>query len=107
MGKVTKIPITVATDDDTDSEQIDRVEQNQACDPPAAKPSATKKRNRARAAFRQCDVTRALRGAIKAGFGPGWRVRIEPNGTILIEMGEPVAQHETEEANEWDDLIGK
>jgi|ERR1700719_3860299 hypothetical protein len=90
--------------------QINRPEQEKACDPQTAKPSATKKRNRARAPFRQCDVTRALRGAVKAGCSVGWRARIEvATGDIIIEMmGEPAAQQQAEEgANEWDDLIGK
>jgi hypothetical protein len=96
MGKVTKIPITVATDDATDSGQIDRIEQNQACDPGAAKPPPTKKRHRARA-FIQADVVRAVRGVVKAGLGPIWRVRIEPTGAISIEFGGQATQNPNQE----------
>jgi hypothetical protein len=96
MGKVTKIPITVATDDATDSKQIGRVEQNHACDPQATKPSATNNRDRARA-FTQADVVRAVRGVVKAGLGPIWRVRIEPTGAISIEFGGPAAQNPNQE----------
>jgi hypothetical protein len=79
----------------------------QACDPPAAEPSAIRRRN-CHARFRQADVVRVLKAITKAGFGSvGWRVRIEPDGCILIEPGQPLAQHELQGANEWDDLIDK
>lgn len=36
-----------------------------------------------RAAFKQADVTRAIKGALAAGFEPG-EFRIAPDGTIQV-----------------------
>lgn len=81
--------MSLSNDDDTDSDQINRSERKHTCDPATAEPSRPRKRNRARAVFSQADVTRALKGVAKAGFGPIWRVRIETTGAILIEFGGP------------------
>jgi hypothetical protein len=52
----------------------------------------------------QLDLTRVLKGAIKAGFKPG-RVVIEPDGRIIIlnEDAAPKAPTASSESpNEWD-----
>ncbi|WP_277970460.1 hypothetical protein [Sphingomonas echinoides] len=38
------------------------------------------------AAFKQADVTRALRGAVAAGLKPSG-YRVAPDGTIYVEFG--------------------
>lgn len=53
-----------------------------------------------RAAFRQSDVSRAFRGARKAGIDVA-RVEIRPDGRITIIPGKPV---ETAPATTEDDL---
>ncbi len=76
---------------------------NRACIPPRSKASALPRRKRARTAFRQRDVTRALKGVVKAGFGPIWRIQINPDGAIVIEIGKPGTQDQAvQEGNEWD-----
>jgi hypothetical protein len=96
------IPIReIAGDAATDN----RTEQERTCDPQISKPSATNKRNRARA-FTQADVVRAVRGVVKAGLGPIWRVRIETTGAILIEVGTPgIDAAERDGSNPWDQAL--
>lgn len=88
MGKLVKIPIKVATDDDAESAR--------ACDPSASKPSPPRKRRPV--AFRQSDVVRPLKAIAKAGFGlAGWRVKLTPDGAITIEAGAPLAQYQIDQ----------
>jgi hypothetical protein len=79
--------MSLSDDDDSDSKQIDRVEQNHACDPQAAKPSAKKKRNRKPAPFTQTDLRRACQ--VAARFGNSWRVTLTTadGGTVTVESG--------------------
>lgn len=55
--------------------------------------------SRARAAFRESDVSRAFRGAKKAGVEVA-RVEISPDGRIIVIPGKPVenAHAATEDA---------
>lgn len=54
-----------------------------------------------RARFRQADVTRALKGAVAAGFAEP-RLIIHPDGTIELLTGTIGPDAETED--EWADL---
>lgn len=60
-----------------------------------------------RARFRQADVTRALKGAIAAGFTEP-RVIIQPDGTIEIVASSrgyvPVHDEDDDYGDEWADL---
>lgn len=59
----------------------------------------------ARARFSQADVTRAYRGAVKAGM-PVQRVEISPmTGNIVIIAGPPLPAHLSGEPNEWDEIF--
>jgi hypothetical protein len=53
------------------------------------------------ARFRQVDVTRAMKGAVAAGFKVG-RVEIDRNGKIVI-LSESAPDPEA--ANEWDEVF--
>ncbi|PZO77056.1 MAG: hypothetical protein DI640_01345 [Sphingomonas taxi] len=53
------------------------------------------------ARFKEADVTRAVRGATKAGMLIG-RIEIDPNGKIVI-LSESVAP--PVDPNPWDDLL--
>jgi hypothetical protein len=78
------------------------VGKESACDLPTAEPSRPRKRNCTRPVFSQADVTRAVRGVIRAGAGPIWRVRIEPTGAILVELGKPVAPTDgNDDVEQW------
>lgn len=55
-----------------------------------------------RAAFKQADLTRALRGAVAAGFKPSG-YRINPvTGEIEVQLGGPGEGH----GNSFDALLG-
>lgn len=60
-----------------------------------------------RARFRQADVTRALKGAIAAGFTDP-RIIIQPDGTIeIVTSGRghpPIHEGDDEYGDEWADL---
>ena len=53
--------------------------------------------------FKQSDVTKALKAAVKAGVAVG-RLEIEKNGKIVIVTARPddAANMEKPEKNEWD-----
>ena len=57
----------------------------------------------AAARFKEADITRAMKGAIKAGMRIG-RVEIDPNGKIVI-LSESVAP--PVDPNPWDNILGK
>ncbi|KQM72175.1 hypothetical protein [Sphingomonas sp. Leaf20] len=57
----------------------------------------------AAARFKEADVTRAVRGAAKAGMMVG-RIEIDPNGKIVI-LSQSVAP--PTDPNPWDIVIGK
>jgi hypothetical protein len=81
-------------------------EKEHTCASPRGEPSAPKKRGRARPVFSQADVTRAVKGVLKAKLGPIWRVRIETTGAILIEVGTPgVDTAERDGGNPWDQAL--
>ena len=52
--------------------------------------------------FTQADVTRAVRGAVKAGMRVG-QFKIDPNGAIVV-MSENVAP--AVDPNPWDQAVG-
>jgi len=59
----------------------------------------------ARARFSQTDVTRAYRGAVKAGM-PVQRIEICPaTGRIVIISGPPLEADQIEEPNSWDEVL--
>ena len=59
----------------------------------------------ARARFSQADVTRAYRGAVKAGM-PVQRIEICPaTGRIVVIAGLPLPAHFSSEPNEWDEVL--
>lgn len=55
----------------------------------------------AAARFKEADITRAVRGATKAGMLVG-RIEIDPNGKIVI-LSEAVAP--PVDPNPWDDVL--
>lgn len=58
----------------------------------------------ARAAFRQADVTRALRGVAAAGVS-GATIRLRPGGEIVIQVGSAANEAgDVGEPNEWDEV---
>lgn len=59
----------------------------------------------ARVRFNQADVTRAYRGAVKAGM-PVQRIEICPaTGRIVIIAGPPLPGYLSGEPNVWDDVL--
>lgn len=57
----------------------------------------------ARAAFRQADVARLLRGARKAGYPESSiRLTVSPDGTISLTVQRP-ADNDDQPGNSWDD----
>ena len=57
---------------------------------------------RGRLAFKQRDLTRALRAAAKAGQ-PVQRFEIDREGKIVVFVGKPEPRHEAGD-NEWDNI---
>lgn len=57
----------------------------------------------ARAAFKQDDLTRALKGVKAAGF-TGATVRLRPGGEMLIYVGD-AASAGPDGPNEWDPVL--
>ena len=53
--------------------------------------------------FKEADVQRAVRGAIKGGMTPG-RIEIDPAGKIVI-LSERVAP--PADPNPWDEVLGR
>ncbi|PAY05431.1 hypothetical protein CK489_29040 [Bradyrhizobium sp. UFLA03-84] len=51
--------------------------------------------------FRQNDVTKALKGAVAAGFDPA-RVEIDRDGKIIIIVNSPAVAFSSDAVNEWD-----
>lgn len=58
--------------------------------------------SRARARYTEADVARILKAAAKAHVDV--RVKIMPDGTILIATGKTDAS-DIEQANEWDEVL--
>ena len=56
---------------------------------------------RAKAAFKQVDVTRALKGALAAGIPP-LACQLRPDGSIYLRFGKTEAEDET---NDFDRLL--
>ena len=56
--------------------------------------------------FKQSDVTKAIKAAVKAGIGIG-RVEIDKNGKIVIVPARPedAANGDEPEKNEWDGVL--
>jgi hypothetical protein len=53
------------------------------------------------AAFRQLDVTRALRGTVAAGIEVQ-RIEIGPDGKIIVVTAKPAEAAADDGGNEWD-----
>jgi hypothetical protein len=61
----------------------------------------------ARARFSQADVTRAYRGAVKAGM-PVQRIEISlATGNIMIIAGPPLPADISGEPNPWDEVLNE
>jgi hypothetical protein len=63
---------------------------------------------RAALPFRQSDISRAIKGVVKAGFGPVWRVEVKPDGTIVVVVGGPQDQNcgaPPPIRNPWDEVV--
>jgi hypothetical protein len=58
---------------------------------------------RAPSAFRQQDVTRAVKAVKGAGL-PVAAIKISPQGEIQVVVGEPRGQDSVMESNEWDQV---
>lgn len=56
------------------------------------------------ARFTEADIKRAIAGVKKAGL-PIAQVRIDPEGNITVEMGEPTTGHACA-VNSWDEVLG-
>jgi hypothetical protein len=57
--------------------------------------------SRARQTFRQSDLAKAIRAAVKAGLTIG-RVEISPDGRIAVVAAKPGQEQNSGEVNEWD-----
>ena len=56
------------------------------------------------AAFRQADLTRAVRGVQAAGVEQA-TIRLRPGGEIVIHIGGGAAAAVDGDANEWDEVL--
>ena len=64
-----------------------------------------KKNSRSKQAFRRTALTRAIKGAMKAGVEIA-SAEIEPSGKIVIVFGKSVASvGETVTGNPWDEVL--
>jgi hypothetical protein len=57
---------------------------------------------RGKCAFKESDVTRAIKAVTKAGVGVA-RVEIDPNGKIVVVAGKAAADEVTNK-NPWDEI---
>lgn len=56
------------------------------------------------ASFRQSDVTRLIRGAIKAGYQEAAiRLTLAPDGSLSLAIQRPADNDDTERDSSWDD----
>jgi hypothetical protein len=53
--------------------------------------------------FRQGDVTKALKGAEKAGYKPH-RAEVRQDGSILLDFDPPATTPQDPNVNEWDSV---
>lgn len=103
MTKPKIIPAATA-DAATDSKQVDRVEQNHACDPPTSRP-LKKARNRKPAPFTRTSLRRACQ--VAARFGNSWCVTLTAadGSKVTVESGGYAPSNvENGAANPWDEI---
>jgi hypothetical protein len=51
--------------------------------------------------FKQTDITKAIKAAVKAGV-KDWRVEIDRDGKIIVVAAEPAKTPDDQNINEWD-----
>jgi hypothetical protein len=56
------------------------------------------------AAFRQADLSRAIKATVSAGLEVG-RVEIDPSGKIVILPARKGERSQGDRSNEWDDVL--